>query len=66
MAETTVGTAQGTRIAARTKPRPRNGLLMTIAIARPMERISIATETRVKKTVWTKSDVKPGSLNNSA
>ena len=49
-AETTVGIAHGTRMLARTRPRPLNALCMTSAIATPRT-VSRTTQTTVKNVV---------------
>ena len=49
-AVTAVGMAQGTRMAARTRPRPLNVRFMIMANHRPRP-ISMATEVTVKKRV---------------
>ena len=51
MAETAVGMAQGTRMAARTKPRPRIALCMMIAMATPRA-VSRTTVTTLKSVVF--------------
>ncbi len=50
-ADTAVGIAHGTRMLARTSPRPRKARCMTSAIARP-RRLSMTTVTRVKYVVF--------------
>ena len=50
IAETTVGIAHGTRMLARTTPRPLNALCITRAIATPRT-VSRTTQTTVKNVV---------------
>ena len=59
-----VGIAHGTRIAARTRPRPRNALLMMTAMATPMI-VSATTQTTVKNVVFKKALTRRSMLPNT-
>ena len=61
-AETIVGIAQGMRIAARTKPRPRNSALSTSATIMPRT-VSQVTEITVKRTVFQTARHQTGSTS---
>ena len=63
-ADTTVGTAHGMKIAARTMPRPRNRLLSATARDSPMT-VSMATDTTVKPTVCTSAGRNWSLVNSS-
>lgn len=60
-AETMVGMAHGTRMPARTTPRPRKALAMISAIATPMI-VSRITHTMVKSVVFQKAFQKRSML----
>ena len=62
-AETIVGIAQGIRIAARTRPRPRNSALRTSATTRPRI-VSQVTEISVNLTVFQTARHQTGSTSS--
>ena len=63
LAETIVGIAQGMRIAARTRPRPRNLALSTSATTMPRI-VSQVTEITVNRTVFQTACHQSGSASS--
>ena len=62
VADTTVGTAQGTRIAARSTPRPRN-FLFSISARASATTMSKITVTTVKASVRSSAAIQSGDVN---